>query len=599
MISKFFIEHPVLANVLAIVLVLIGVVSLYRLPVSEYPNVVPPTVSVTTSYPGASAQTVIDTIALPIELQVNGVDHMLYMESTSAADGTYNLTVTFEIGTDPDIDQVLVQNRVQIALASLPEPAQAQGVSVQKKNTALLQIVTLDSPDGKYDSLYLSNYATINLINELARLPGVGSVKVFGAGTYSMRIWMDPQKLFSFGLVPKDVIDAIREQSQNVAAGQVGMPPAPKDQQFQYTVDIQSRLNDPGQFGDIIVKDKTAQGGRLIRVRDSGRIELGSQTYSQDFRLDGKPAAGIGIYQTPEANSLQVGKEVEAKMTELSRRFPQGLHYAVPYDTTIFVQDSISEVYKTLYQAGILVLVVILVFLQNFRATLVPATTVPVTIIGAFAGMAALGFTVNLSTLFGIVLAIGIVVDDAIVIVEGVTKYIEQGMSGHDSAIKAMDELFGPIIGITIVLMAVFVPAAYVPGLTGNMFAQFALVIAATALISAVNAATLKPTQCAMWLRTPVPPEQRNIFYRTFNAVYDPMERNYAAFIGRMVRHSGLMVILALMVSGVGIYGLVRIPTAFIPIDDQGYLMIAAQLPEGAALGRTTATLEKAAAEAP
>jgi hydrophobic/amphiphilic exporter-1 (mainly G- bacteria), HAE1 family len=593
MISKFFIERPVLANVLAIVLVLLGAVSLYRLPVSEYPNVVPPTVSVSASYPGASAQTVIDTIALPIELQVNGVDRMLYMESTSAADGTYNLTVTFQIGTDPDIDQVLVQNRVQIALASLPEPVQAQGVSVQKKSTALLQIVTLNSPDGQYDSLYMSNYATINLINELARLPGVGSVKVFGAGTYSMRIWMDPQKLFSFGLVPKDVIDAIRQQSQNVAAGQVGMPPAPKDQQFQYTVDIQSRLNDPGQFGDIIVKDQTAQGGRLIRVRDIGRIELGSQTYSQDFRLNGKPAAGIGIYQTPEANSLQVGKAVSAKMAELSRRFPQGLHYSVPYDTTIFVQDSITEVYKTLYQAGILVLIVILVFLQNFRATLVPATTVPVTIIGAFAGMAALGFTVNLSTLFGIVLAIGIVVDDAIVIVEGVSKYIEQGMSGHDAAIKAMDELFGPIIGITLVLMAVFLPAAFVPGLTGNMFAQFALVIAATALISAMNAATLKPTQCALWLRTPVPPEQRNFFYRGFNRVYERMENGYVAVIERMVRRSGLMVIIALVIAGVGFWGLARLPTAFIPIDDQGYVMVAVQLPDGASLGRTTAALEQ------
>jgi HAE1 family hydrophobic/amphiphilic exporter-1 len=593
MMSKFFIEHPVLANVLAIVLVLLGAVALFRLPVSEYPNVVPPTVSVTASYPGASAQTVIDTIALPIELQVNGVDRMLYMESTSAADGTYNLTVTFEIGTDPDIDQVLVQNRVQIALASLPEPAQAQGVSVQKKNTALLQIVTLDSPDGKYDSLYLSNYATINLINELARLPGVGSVKVFGAGTYSMRIWMDPQKLFSFGLVPKDVIDAIRQQSQNVAAGQVGMPPAPQTQQFQYSVDIQSRLNDPEQFADIIVKDQTAQGGRLIRVSDIGRIELGSQTYAQDFRLSGKPAAGIGIYQTPEANSLQVGKEVAAKMAELSRRFPQGLHYAVPYDTTIFVQDSISEVYKTLYQAGILVLIVILVFLQNFRATLVPATTVPVTIIGAFAGMAALGFTVNLSTLFGIVLAIGIVVDDAIVIVEGVTKYIERGMSGHDSAIKAMNELFGPIIGITLVLMAVFIPAAFVPGLTGNMFAQFALVIAATALISAVNAATLKPTQCALWLRTPVPPEQRNFFYRGFNRVYDRMENLYAALISRMVRRSGVMVVIALLVAAVGFWGLARLPTAFIPIDDQGYVIAAVQLPDGASLGRTAASLEQ------
>ena len=595
MISKFFIEHPVLANVLAIVLVLLGAVSLFRLPVSEYPNVVPPTVSVTASYPGASAQTVIDTVALPIEEQVNGVDRMLYMESTSASDGTYNLTVTFAIGTDPDINQVLVQNRVQLAVASLPEPVQAQGVSVQKKNTAILQIVTLNSPDGKYDGLFMSNYATINLTNVLARLPGVGSVKVFGAGTYSMRVWMDPQKLHSFGLQPKDVIDAIRQQSQNVAAGQVGMPPAPNDTQFQYTVDIQSRLNDPSQFGDIVVKDQTVQGGRLIYVRDVARIELGSQTYAQDFKLNGRPAAGIAIYQTPESNSLQVGKEIAATMAGMARRFPQGLHYSIPYDTTTFVNDSINEVYKTLYQAGILVLIVILVFLQNFRATLVPATTVPVTIIGAFAAMAAMGFTVNLSTLFGIVLAIGIVVDDAIVIVEGVSKHIEQGMSGHDAAIQAMNELFGPVVGITLVLMSVFLPAAFVPGLTGNMFAQFALVIAATALISAVNAATLKPTQCALWLRTPVPPEQRNFFYRGFNRIYDPMERGYAAFIGRMVRHSGIMVVIALLLAGVGIWGLARLPTAFIPIDDQGYLIMAIQLPEGASLGRATAALEQAA----
>ena len=602
MMSKFFIEHPVLANVLAIVLIVIGVVAIYRLPVSEYPNVVPPTVQVTTSYPGASAETVMNTIALPIENQVNGVDKMLYMMSTSAPDGTYILTVTFQIGTDPNIDQVLVQNRVQLALASLPEPAQAQGVSVQKKNTAILQYVTLDSPDGKYDSLFMANYATINLTDVLARLPGVGNVSVVGAGTYSMRIWMDPQKLQSFNLQPKDVITAIRQQNQNIAAGQVGMPPAPPETEFQYTVDVQSRLNEPEQFGGIVIKDETNQGGRLVHLRDIARIDLGAQTYSQDFRLNGKPAAGIAIFQTPEANSLEVAKEVKDTMDRLSKRFPQGLHYSVPYDTTIFIKDSIAEVYKTLYQAGILVLIVILVFLQNFRATLVPATTVPVTIIGAFAAMAALGFTINLSTLFGIVLAIGIVVDDAIVIVEGVTKYIERGMSGHDSAIQAMNELFGPVIGITLVLMAVFIPAAFVPGLTGNMFAQFALVIAATAFISAINAATLKPTQCAQWLRTPVPPERRNFFFRAFNAVYDPMERGYAALIGRMVNHCGLMVIMALIVSGVGFWGLARIPTAFIPIDDQGYVVLALQLPEGAALGRTTASLEwatKAALEVP
>src|SRR5215831_1186595 len=380
MISKFFIEHPVLANVLAIVLVLIGALCLFRLPVAQYPNIVPPTVQVTTRYPGASAQTVIDTIALPIELQVNGAPGMLYMQSTSAYDGTYVLTVTFEIGSDPNMDQVLVQNRVQNAMAQLPQQVQAQGVSIRAKSASIMEFVTLDSPDGQFDALYLWNYATINLVNELARLPGVGNVTVMGAGQYSMRIWLDPQKLFSFGLQPSDVASAVRQQSQNVAAGQIGMPPAPREQQFQYTVDILSRYNDPGQFADIAVKDQTAQGGRLVPIKDVGRIEMGAQTYSQDFKLDGKPSAGIAIYQTPDANSLKVAAEVKAKIEELSRRFPQGLHYSIPYNTTIFINASINEVYKTLWQAGVLVLIVILVFLQNFRATLVPATTVPVTI---------------------------------------------------------------------------------------------------------------------------------------------------------------------------------------------------------------------------
>ncbi len=593
MMSKFFIEHPVLANVLAVVLVLIGVICVFRLPVAQYPNIVPPTVQVTTRYPGASAQTVVDTVALPIELQLNGVPGMIYMESTSAYDGTYTLTVSFEIGSDPNMDQVLVQNRVQNAMAQLPQSVQTQGVSIRAKSASILEFVTLDSPDGRYDALYLWNYATINLVNELSRLPGVGNVTVMGAGEYSMRIWLDPQLLYSFSLVPEDVIRAVQQQSQEVTAGQVGMPPAPKDQAFQYTVDILSRFSDPSQFADLIVKDQTAQGGRLVRIKDVGRIEMGAQTYSQDFKLSGKPAAGIAIYQTPNANSLKVAAGVAAKMEELSRRFPAGLHYSIPYNTTIFIQDSINEVYKTLWQAGVLVLIVILVFLQNFRATLVPATTVPVTIIGAFAGMAALGYTVNLSTLFALILAIGIVVDDAIVIVEGVSKHIEQGMSGHDAAIKAMDELFGPIIGITLVLMAVFLPSAFVPGLSGQMFAQFALVIAVTALISAVNAATLKPTQCALWLRTPVPPEQRNFFYRGFNRVYQVAENAYTGLIGRMVRLSGLMVLIGLALSAAGIWGIARLPTAFIPNEDQGYLLVAALLPDGAALGRTTAALDQ------
>ena len=594
MISKFFIERPVLANVLALVLVLVGAVSLFTMPVAQYPNVVPPTVQVTTRYPGASAQTVIDTVALPIELQVNGVERMLYMQSTSASDGTYTLTVTFQIGTDMDFAQVLVQNRVSAALAQLPQSVQAQGVVVQKKMTSILQIVTLTSPDDRFDSLFMSNYASINLVNELARVPGVGNVNVFGVGEYAMRVWMDPQKLYSFGLVPEDVVKVIKQQNQQVAAGQIGVPPAPSSQNFQYTVDIQGRIDNPAQFADIVVKAQTEQGGRLVRLKDIGRVELGAQTYSQICKLNGKPAAGLAIYQLPDANALDVAKRVRAKMAELSRAFPQGLTYSVPFDTTAFVNASINEVYMTLAEAGALVLIVILVFLQNFRAVLVPATTVPVTIIGAFAAMGALGFTINLSTLFGIVLAIGIVVDDAIVIVEGVSRHIERGMSGHDAAVKAMNELFGPIIGITLVLMSVFIPASFVPGLTGQMFAQFALVIASTALISAVNAATLKPTQCALWLREPVPMAQRNWFYRGFNNVYGRLENRYAAVIDWMVHRSRLMALVALALAGIGAWGIARLPTAFIPNEDQGYVMIDVQLPDGASLERTQAALDAA-----
>jgi hydrophobic/amphiphilic exporter-1 (mainly G- bacteria), HAE1 family len=594
MISKFFIERPVLANVLAIVIVLIGAVALFALPVAQYPRVVPPTISVTARYPGASAETVMNTVALPIELQVNGVEHMLYMQSTSASDGTYSLVVTFDIGTDLNFAQVLVQNRVSQAMAQLPTSVQAQGVVVQQKSTAILQIVTLTSPDSKYNSLYLSNYATISLVNELARLPGVGNVNVFGVGQYAMRIWLDPQKLYALGLTPSDVIKVIQQQNQQVTGGQVGMPPAPDNQDFQYTVNVEGRLSDPAQFNNIIVKAATSNGGQITRVKDIARVELGAQTYSQVFQLNGKPAAGIAISQSPDANALDVATRVRAKMDELAKAFPQGMVYAIPFDTTNFVKASIDEVYKTLIEAAVLVLIVILVFLQDWRAMLVPATTVPVTIIGAFAAMAAMGFTVNLSTLFAIILAIGIVVDDAIVIVEGVSHHIEMGLSPHDAAIKAMNELFGPIIGITLVLMAVFIPAAFLPGLTGQMYAQFALVIAATALISALNAATLKPTQCALWLRRPEPPEQRNFFYRGFNRVYGKLENAYAGLIGRMARHSLPMVLIALVVAGAAAWGIARLPSAFIPTEDQGYVVIGVQLPDAASLERTQAALDEA-----
>jgi HAE1 family hydrophobic/amphiphilic exporter-1 len=591
MISKFFIERPVLSNVIAILMILIGGVCLFRLAVAQYPDVVPPTVQVTTRYPGASAKTVIDTVALPIEQQVNGVEDMLYMQSYSGADGTYSLTVTFKIGTDLNFAQVLVQNRVSSALSQLPQSVQNQGVTVQKKSTAILLFVTLTSPNATYDSLFLSNYATINIKDELSRLPGVGNVTVFGAGQYSMRVWLDPNKLQVRGLMPQDVISSIQQQSQQVTAGQVGAPPTPAGQAFQYTLNVNGRLDDKSQFEDVIVK--TGNNGDVTRVRDVGWVELGAQTYSQVFSLNNKPSTGIGVFQSPGANALEVEQAVRKKMEVLAKAFPQDIRYDIPFNTTKFVSESINEVYKTLIEAGLLVLVVILIFLQDWRAMLVPATTVPVTIIGAFAAMAALGFTVNISTLFAIVLAIGIVVDDAIVVVEGAAHNIEKGMSGHDAAIAAMDALFAPIVGITLVLISVFLPSAFLPGLTGKMYSQFALVIAATALLSAVNAATLKPTQCALWLRRPVPPEQRNFFYRGFNAVYNRVEAAYGRLMGHLVAHSNLSVIAALILIGIGGYGLSRVPTGFIPIEDQGYLLVAVQLPDGAALDRTQTVLNR------
>src|ERR1700709_170917 len=590
MISKFFIERPVLSNVIAILMVLIGGVCLFRLAVAQSPDSVPPTVQVTTRYPGASAKTVIDTVALPIEQQVNGVEDMLYMQSYTGADGPCWLTVTLKIGTALSFARVLVQNRVSSALSQLPQSVQNQGVTVQKKSTAILLFVTLSSPNATYDSLFLSNYATINIKDELARLPGVGHAPAFGAGQYSMRVWLDPNKLQVRGLMPQDVISSIQQQSQQVPAGQVGAPPTPPGQAFQYTLNVNGRLHDKTEFEDIIVK--TGNSGDVTRVRDLGWVELGAQTYSQVFSLNNKPATGIGVFQSPGANALEVEAAVKNKMAQLAKAFPQDVKYDTPFDTTKFVSESINEVYKTLIEAGLLVLVVILIFLQDWRAMLVPATTVPVTIIGAFAAMAALGFTVNISTLFAIVLAIGIVVDDAIVVVEGAAHNIEKGMSGHDAAIAAMDALFAPIVGITLVLISVFLPSAFLPGLTGKMYSQFALVIAATALLSAVNAATLKPTQCALWLRRPGAPEKRSFVYRGFNAVDDRVERGYGRLIGGLVAHSNLSVIASLILIGIAGYGLSRVPTGFIPIEDQGHLLGAATLPDGAAPDPTPPALD-------
>ena len=593
MISRFFIDRPVLANVLALVFVLVGLVALLQLPTAEYPNVVPPTIQVSTRYPGASAQTLVDTVALPIEQQVNGVENMLYMQSTSASDGTYTLTVTFAIGTDPNQAQILVQNQVSAAVSSLPPAVQSQGVTVAKRASSFLEFIALVSPDSRFNSLFLSNYAVISIQNELARLKGVGAVTIFGAGQYAMRIWMNPDLLQARGLTPADVINAIQQQSQQVTAGQVGAPPAPKGQDFQYTLDLKGRLDNPAEFENIIVKATATSGGQITRIRDIGRVELGAQTYSESFNLDGSPAAGIAISLLPDANAIAVADEVKAKMDELAKSFPQGVKYLIPYDTTKFVRAAIREVYLTLIEAAFLVLIVILAFLQDWRAMLVPATTVPVTIIGAFAAMAAFGFTVNLATLFAIVLAIGIVVDDAIVIVEGVSRYVEEGIPGREAAGRAMDDLIGPVIGITLVLMSVFIPAAFIPGLTGQLYRQFALVIAATAFISAINAVTLKPTQSALWLRAPIPLERRNLFYRGFNAAFGTTERVYVGLVGAMTRRSGAMVLLALLLVVVAVWGLARVPTAFLPDEDQGYVIVTAQLPDGAAKERTDAVMQQ------
>ncbi len=591
MFSRFFIERPIFANVIAIVTILIGAVALFQLPVAQYPEITPPTVQVTTSYPGASAKIVADTIALPIEQQVNGVENMLYMQSTSSSDGSYKLIVTFEVGTDLDFAQVLVQNRVAIAMASLPPEVQQQGVTTKKVSTAILQVITLTSPDNRYDSLYMTNYALINLRDIIARLPGVGDVVIFGIGSYSMRIWLDPHALQTLNLTASDVISAVQGQNLQVAAGQIGSPPAPSSQSFQYTVNVRGRLDEVEEFENIIVKGESGEGGRLVRVKDVARVELGAQTYSQYCENSGKPSAGIAIYQLPGANALAVAKEIRKTMENLSRSFPAGLDYSIPFDTTLFVNASINEVYETLYEAALLVLFVIMVFLQDWRAMLVPATTVPVTIIGAFIAMAAFGFTVNIVTLFALILAIGIVVDDAIVIVEGAAHGIEQGLSPKDAAIKAMSELTGPILGITLVLMSVFLPAAFIPGVTGQLYRQFALVIAATAFISAVNALTLKPTQCALYLK---PRKGRlNIFYRAFNYVYDRCENGYAALVGWMVRRSAWMMILFLALIVFTGWSFMRLPTGFLPTEDQGYVIVGVQLPNAASLERTKAVTDQ------
>jgi len=585
MISKFFIERPIFANVIAIVTIIIGLVCFYILPVAQYPPVVPPTIQVTTNYPGASAEIVAATVAAPIEQAVNGVESSLYMSSTCSSDGSYTLTITFAVGTDLNTSMALVQNLVNSATAQLPDSVQAQGVTVKKVSTDFLLVVSLYSEDERFDETFLSNYAVINLENPLARLSGVGMVRVVGAGPYSMRVWLDPSRLQYYNLTTQEVLNALKQQNVQVAAGHLGGPPTPPEQPFQFTMNTLGRLADAVEFENIIVKSKRGETAELVRVKDLARVELSQQNFSNFAGVSGHKSAQIIVYTLPGANALDVGESAKKAMVEMKRDFPLGLTYAIYYDTTIFVREAINEVYKTLFEAGILVLIVIMVFLQNWRGTLVPATTIPVTIIGAFAAMQMMGFGINLMTLFALILAIGIVVDDAIIIVENASHYIEKGLTPKDAAIKAMSELTGPVFGITLALVSVFLPAAFLPGITGQIFRQFALVIAATAVISAINALTLKPAQCALWLR-PVKKKQPNLFYRGFNRVYMVLENAYIRLVGWMVHRTGLMLAIFCAVILVAGWRFAVHPVGFLPTEDQGYCMVMSRLPSGASQPR-------------
>jgi multidrug efflux pump len=599
-LSRVFIDRPILASVPSIIITLAGLAAVFTLPVAQYPEITPPTVQVSCTYPGASAKVVAETVAAPIEQQVNGVENMLYMSSNCTNDGTYNLTVTFKLGTNLDMAQVLVQNRVSLAMPTLPDIVKQTGVTTKKKSPNILLVVNLFSPDRRYDQLYISNYATIQIRDELARLPGVGDVNYLGQQDYSMRVWLDPEKLQARDLTAMDVVSAVKEQNVQVAAGQIGQPPVPTGQDFQYTMSTLGRLSEPEQFADIIVK--TGSAGEIVRLRDLGRIELGAKNQDQSCTLDGGPSVGLSIFQLPGSNALATADGIRAKMEELKQRFPEGLDYAIVYDTTPFIRESINEVFHALRDAIILVGIVVLVFLQSWRATLIPLVAVPVAIVGTFAVMALMGFSLNNISLLGLVLAIGIVVDDAIVVVEAVEHHLEHGLGPKEAAYKAMAEVSGPIVAITLVLASVFIPCAFITGITGQFFRQFALTIATSVIFSGINSLTLSPALCAVLLR---PRKQQrdpltlllNVllgwFFKAFNWTFNISTAAYARVVGGLVRVS----VLVLFVYGGLLYltywGFTRVPGGFIPSQDKGYAVINVQLPDAASLQRTQEVLRR------
>jgi hydrophobe/amphiphile efflux-1 (HAE1) family protein len=586
MISGVFVDRPRLAVVIAIVMTLAGLIALTRIPVAQFPDIVPPQVTVTTTYPGASAAVVEATVAQPLEAQVNGADQMLYMSSNSANDGTYNLTVSFALGTNPDIDVVNVNNRVQAALSRLPSDVQRQGVTVTKRSSAILEFLQFFS-DGQQQPLYISNYVTINVLDTLARIPGVGQANLFGALNYSMRIWFRTDRLIQLNLTPSDVIAAIQAQNIQGAVGRVGARPTSEDTQFQINLQTKGRLSTPEEFGDIILRANP--DGSLLRVHDVARVELGAQSQDSLSRLDGKPAVSIGIYLSPGANAVQTSGRVQAALDKLATRFPEGLHARVFYDSSSFVADTIREVLITLSEAFVLVVAVVFLFLGNLRATIIPTVAVPVSLISTFAILLALGFSANTVSLLALVLAIGIVVDDAIVVVENVERVMDEepDLPPADAVKKAMSQITAPIIAITLVLFSVFVPIAFIPGLQGSLFRQFSVTISIAMLISAINALTLSPALCAVFLRPHLGP-RRGIMGRVMRGI-DNVRDGYAFVVRRLLR----VAILALVVvaaCAVGILGISTItPTGFLPEEDQGAFFIAVQLPDGASVNRTLA----------
>ena len=581
---KFFINRPIFATVLALIIVVAGLVTLNILPIAQYPEITPPTVQVSAVYPGADAQTVAQTVGLPIEQQVNGVDGMLYMSSNSSSSGAYSLTITFAVGTDIDMATVMVQNRVSIAQSSLPEAVIVQGITTRKQSSNIVMMLSLTSKDPLYDGLYLSNYASLNLTDQLARLPGVGSVSVMGAGSYSMRIWLDPEVMRIRNLTPDMVFQAISTQNRQVSAGYVGQPIAQANNPYQYTLTVKGRLTTPEEFGNIIIR--TEQGGKILRLKDIASIELGSSSYNVTSQLKGQQAAAIAIYQLPGSNSLEVSKAVRAKMEEIAATLPQGVEYNVTLDTTEVINASIDEVLVTFLETTALVVLVIFLFLQNFRAVIIPCLTIPVSLIGTLAVMGALGFSVNTLTLFGLILAIAIVVDDAIVVVENSSRYMDTGKyTAREAVTKAMGEIVGPIVGVVLVLLAVFIPTTFIGGISGQLYKQFALTIAAATVLSGINSLTLTPALCALFLQ--VTKDPTFFVFKAFNKVYDKTQKVYDDVVDRMLKHQIVTLVIFLIVSAAAAIMFIRWPSTFIPEEDDGYFLVSTQLPPAASLPRT------------